>query len=124
MVLSTTLSGASPSVRATAAWSTVWNCEPTQTLTDCTLPPATSGCSVQFSGSIGACARYGKRKSASILRAAPLMAEPISPLPARATVPGWPASFAYSSNNACDDTFEPASSHWMSSASRPILAGQ
>ncbi|MCY1528387.1 hypothetical protein D9M68_634890 [compost metagenome] len=124
MVLSTTLSGGRASVRAIAAWSTVWNCDPTHTLTACSLPAETSGCSVQLSGSIGACARYGKRNSASILRAAPLRAALISPSPACATVPGCAASFAYSSNSACDDTLEPASSHWISSASRPILAGQ
>ena len=85
-MFSVTFSGGSPTVLATAYWSPVWNCSPFQT-----SQRSASSLTTQSSGSIAACARYGKSNDASTFLAAPASAFAASPSP-RATVPGVAAS--------------------------------
>src|SRR5437763_6093395 len=54
IVFSVTCSGFRPAVVAAAAWSPVWNCEPTHSVQWSSLKST-----VQLIGSIGAWARYG-----------------------------------------------------------------
>jgi len=115
-----TLSGAMPRIFAVAIWSPVWNCVPVQISQ---LPP--SILTVQLSGSIGACARYGTSYSASSLVFAPPNAA--SNFPFSATIA--PGLRAVARNSAICLTESNAAalgrgvqSIW--SASRPTLAAQ
>src|SRR6267142_697329 len=78
-----TCSGGTPAIFAAMVWSLVWNCVPVQI-----SQRFPSSFTVQLSGSIGACARYGTSYSASIrffavasaASAVPLDLERVAPL--------------------------------------------
>ena len=103
---------------AAAAWSTVWNWEPTQS----SAPPSRTS-TVQLRGSIGAWARNGTSYSATRVFAAALTASGWSAF--FATLPGpWQASRKRWASASVDSVAFGPRSHSIARASRPFFAAQ
>src|SRR6185437_12715788 len=86
--------------------------------------PSERTCTVAFSGSMGACERYGASYTASTFFAAPAKAPAASPA-LRMDIPGLAAKPAHSCRNPGVDTLAHLpSSHWMTRALRPSIALQ